>query len=348
MGSGLVTPVAGGPDRQQAVHLRESLTMIEVENLTKYYGSFLALDGVSFDVAEGDIVGILGPNGAGKTTLLRMLTCFMPATRGRARVAGFDIFSQSLQVREAVGYMPESVPLYEDMRVVEYLTFRGQLKGLDRAARNKDIERVMDRCQLSARRRQLIGTLSKGYRQRVGLAEAMLGDPKVLILDEPTIGLDPSQIREARSIVRDLGAKHTVLLSSHILHEVEQVCTRIIMIARGKIVANGRIDEIKQSLGGGGRTILAGRGDDADGLKRSLADLHGVTAVSVEKSGDGLATFTIGTDGKTDICEAVGQTALRHNWTIRELRSTQMTLEEFFIQKVAEQNLGSDATGDAA
>jgi len=322
--------------------------MIEVESLTKYYGSFLALDGVSFDVTEGDIVGILGPNGAGKTTLLRMLTCFMPATSGRARVAGFDIFSQSLQVRETVGYMPESVPLYEDMRVAEYLAFRGQLKGLDRAARRKDIERVMDRCQLSARRRQLIGTLSKGYRQRVGLAEAMLGDPKVLILDEPTIGLDPSQIREARSIVRDLGAKHTVLLSSHILHEVEQVCTRIIMIARGKIVANGRIDEIKQSLGGGGRTILAGRGDDADGLKRSLTDLHGVTAVSVENRGDGLGTFTIGTDGKTDVCEAVGQMALRHNWTIRELRPTQMTLEEFFIQKVAEQNLGSDATGDAA
>ena len=322
--------------------------MIEVESLTKYYGSFLALDEVSFDVAEGDIVGILGPNGAGKTTLLRMLTCFMPATSGRARVAGFDIFSQSLQVREVVGYMPESVPLYEDMRVAEYLTFRGQLKGLDRAARSKDIERVMDRCQLSARRRQLIGTLSKGYRQRVGLAEAMLGDPKVLILDEPTIGLDPSQIREARSIVRDLGAKHTVLLSSHILHEVEQVCTRIIMIARGKIVANGRIDEIKQSLGGGGRTILAGRGDDADGVKRSLVDLHGVTSVSVEKSDDRSATFTIQTDGQTDVCEAVGQAALRHNWTIRELRSTQMTLEEFFVQKVAEQNLGSDATGDAA
>ena len=317
--------------------------MIHVENLTKYYGSFLAVDKVSFDVAEGEVVGILGPNGAGKTTMIRMLTCFMPATTGRATVAGHDIFRDSLKVRKSVGYMPENVPLYEDMRVGEYLDFRARLKGLDRAAREKDIDRVLDRCQLAPRRRQLIGTLSKGFRQRVGLAEAMLGDPKVLILDEPTIGLDPSQILEARKLVQDLGQRHTVLLSSHILHEVEQVCSRIIMIASGQVVANGRLDEIRHSIAGGRQTVLVARGDDADGLRRAIAGLHHVTRVTVEAGEGGAVTFQVEAAPGADVREEIGQTAVRRNWTIRELRSRQATLEEFFIQKVAEQNLGPDA-----
>ena len=315
--------------------------MIHVENLTKYYGSFLAVNQVSFDVAEGEVVGILGPNGAGKTTMIRMLTCFMPATAGRATIAGHDIFRDSLKVRESVGYMPENVPLYEDMRVGEYLDFRARLKGLDREVRGKDIDRVLDRCQLVPRRRQLIGTLSKGFRQRVGLAEAMLGDPKVLILDEPTIGLDPTQILEARKLVQDLGQRHTVLLSSHILHEVEQVCTRIVMIAGGKVVANGSLDEIRRSIAGGRQTILMARGDDADGLRRALAGLHHITRVTVESGGEGVVTFHVEAAAGADVREEIGLTAVRRNWTIRELRSRQTTLEEFFIQKVAEQNLGA-------
>ena len=316
--------------------------MIEVANLTKYYGSFLAVDRISFSVPAGEVLGILGPNGAGKTTLLRMLTCFMPASAGMASVAGFDIFTQSLDVRKTIGYMPENVPLYEDMRVDEYLDFRGRLKGIDRAARRNDIDRVLGRAHLLPRRRQLIGTLSKGYRQRVGLAEAMLGDPKVLILDEPTIGLDPSQIRETRKLIQDLADRHTVLLSSHILHEVEQVCSTIIMIARGRIVAHGRVDDLKRSIAGGSRALLEARGEDADGLRRAIAGLHGVRDVTVDTAPDGYALFSIQADPGEDVREQVGQTAVRRHWTIRELRSTQMTLEEFFVQTVAEQNLQTD------
>jgi ABC-2 type transport system ATP-binding protein len=315
--------------------------MIKVDRLTKYYGSLLAVDRVAFDVPDGEIVGILGPNGAGKTTVLRMLTCFMPATSGRASVGGFDIFTESLKVRRIVGYMPENVPLYEDMRVEEYLAFRARLKGLERSGRQGRIDDVLKRCQVAPRRRQLIGTLSKGYRQRVGLAEALLGDPKVLILDEPTIGLDPGQIREVRGLIRDLGRKHTVLLSSHILSEVEQVCSRIIMIARGRVVANGRLEDLKRSLSGTARTVLEARGDDADGLRRAIAGLHGVRQVRAERSDGGFTAFHIETEAGADVREAAGQAAASRKWTIRELRSSQPTLEEFFVQKVAEQNLGA-------
>lgn len=318
--------------------------MIAVERLTKYYGSFLAVDGVSFEVPEGEVVGILGPNGAGKTTVIRMLTCFMPATSGRASVSGYDIFSQSLDVRKTVGYMPENVPLYEDMRVDEYLDFRGRLKGLDRQARRKSAESVLHRCQLADRRRQIVGTLSKGYRQRVGLAEAMLGDPKVLILDEPTIGLDPGQIREARKLIQDLAQKHTVLLSSHILHEVEQVCSRIIMIARGRIVADGRLEDLKRSIAEGTHTFLEARGDDADGLRQALAGLKGVRHVKAERADGGCTAFRIQTEGEADVREDVSRLAVSRKWTIRELRSSQTTLEEFFVQTVAEQNLKADET----
>jgi ABC-2 type transport system ATP-binding protein len=298
------------------------------------------VDNLSFEVGEGEIVGILGPNGAGKTTVIRMLTCFMPASSGRASIAGYDIFTQSLDVRRIVGYMPENVPLYEDMRIEEYLKFRGRLKGLDRSQRERRINEVLDRCQLADRRRQLIGTLSKGYRQRVGLAEALLGDPKVLVLDEPTIGLDPSQIREARKLIHDLGRSHTILLSSHILHEVEQICSRIIMIVGGKIVAVGGLDELKRTISGSGRTILEARGsEDPDGLRRSIAALAGVRGVEVD-SGDGpTVTFRIDTAEGADLREQVGRLAASRNWTIRELHRTQSTLEEFFVQKVAEQNL---------
>jgi ABC-2 type transport system ATP-binding protein len=313
--------------------------MIEVENLTKYYGSFLAVDQISFDVAEGEVVGILGPNGAGKTTAIRMLTCFMPATSGRAFINGFDVFTQSLEVRGCVGYMPESVPLYDDLRVEEYLRFRGQLKGLAADLRLKRIDEVLERCQLTDRRRQLIGTLSKGFRQRVGLAEALLGDPRVLILDEPTIGLDPGQIREARRLIQSLSERHTVLLSSHILPEVEQVCSRIIMIASGKIVANGRLDQLKESIGGAGRTVLVARGKEPDELKRALAGLKGAKKVTTAEAEGGAQCFTIETARGADVREAVSELTSRRQWVIRDLHVTQPTLEEFYIQKIAEQNL---------
>ncbi|NIA22251.1 MAG: ATP-binding cassette domain-containing protein [Anaerolineaceae bacterium] len=316
--------------------------MIEVENLTKYYGSFLAVDGISFGVDEGEIIGVLGPNGAGKTTLIRMLTCFMPASSGRATVNGYDIFTRSLQVRESVGYMPESVPLYDDMRVEEYLKFRGQLKAVGGLKLQRRIDEVLKQCQLTDRRRQIIATLSKGYRQRVGLAESLLGDPKVLILDEPTIGLDPGQIREARKLIQHLGQRHTVLLSSHILHEVEQICSRIIIIASGRVVANGRLEELKTSLGSVGRTILEGKGSDADGLKRAIGSLHGVSSVRVEGDDD-YQVFVVETENGADVRQAVGELAVRRDWTIRELHTQRPTLEEFYIHKIAEQNLSRQA-----
>ena len=322
------------------------MAMIEVKNLTKYYGSFLAANNITFDVPKGDIVGILGPNGAGKTTVIRILTCFMPATSGRASIGGFDIFTQSLEVRKTIGYMPESVPLSDDLRVDEYLTFRGQLKGLERSTRRKRVDEVLQRCQLADRRRQLVGTLSKGYRQRVGLAEALLGDPKVLVLDEPTLGLDPGQIREARNLIHGLGQTHTILFSSHILSEVEQICSRIIMIVAGRIAAYGRLDELKQSIAGQGRAVLEARGQDAEGLRRAIAALPGVKNVSLEEIDAGFRSFNIepaqdgpGRAGDGDVREAVARLATGRNWTIRELHLKQPTLEEFFVNMVAEQNL---------
>ena len=317
--------------------------MIEVQDLTKYYGSFLAVDGISFEVAEGEILGVLGPNGAGKTTLIRMLTCFMPASSGRATVNGYDIFTQSLQVRESVGYMPESVPLYDDMRVEEYLKYRSQLKGLGGVKLHQRIDQVLKRCQLTDRRRQIIATLSKGYRQRVGLSESLLGDPDVLILDEPTLVLDPGQIREARKLIQQLGERHTVLLSSHILSEVEQVCSRIIIIAGGRIVADGRLDELKASIGSQGRTILEGTGSDADGLKRAIGSLHGVSSVRIEHSGGDYRVFHVETEHNADLRQAVGELAVRRDWAIRELHIQRPTLEEFYIHKIAEQNLSRQA-----
>ena len=213
--------------------------MIRVTNLTKRYGARTAVDRVSFHVEKGSIVGFLGPNGAGKSTTIRVLTAYLPATSGSASVAGFDVFSQSMEVRRRIGYLPESAPLYPDMRVREYLHFRGKLRGMDLARRTSAIGSVVDRCRLGEFIDRPIGQLSKGMRQRAGLADAIMHDPEVLILDEPTIGLDPTQIRETRNLIKDLGARHTILISSHILHEIEQICSKAIIIASGRIVSTG-------------------------------------------------------------------------------------------------------------
>jgi ABC-2 type transport system ATP-binding protein len=219
--------------------------MIHVSNLTKYYGDYAAIRSVSFDVPKGKVVGFLGPNGAGKSTTMRILAGYLTATSGRATIDGFDVFWQPLEVRRRIGYMPENCPLYPEMRVVEYLDFRGGIKGLHGRDCRKRIEYVLDRCWLRGVRRQLIGTLSKGYRQRVGLADALLHKPQVLILDEPTIGLDPSQIRETRGLIRELGQEHTILLSTHILSEVEVTCEQAIIINQGRVAAAGKLSELR-------------------------------------------------------------------------------------------------------
>jgi ABC-2 type transport system ATP-binding protein len=221
--------------------------VIHVHQLTKYFNDYAAIRDVSFDVPRGQIVGFLGPNGAGKTTTMRILAGFLTATSGQAFIDGYDVFWQPLEVRRRIGYMPENCPLYPEMRVVEYLNFRGGIKGLHGGERRRRLHFVLERCWLEDVRRQVIGTLSKGYRQRVGLADALLADPPVLILDEPTAGLDPAQIKESRALIRELGQEHTILLSTHILPEVEMTCDRVIIINRGQVAASGMLDEMKRA-----------------------------------------------------------------------------------------------------
>src|SRR5207302_3017050 len=222
--------------------------MIEVTRLTKYFGPILAVDDISFRVAQGEIVGFLGPNGAGKTTTIRILTSYLPATSGIARVANHDVMKESMEVRRAIGYLPESVPLYPEMRVEEYLLFRAKLKGVDRKARPARLDYCLDRCRVREVRRRLIGTLSKGYRQRVGLADAMVHDPVILIMDEPTAGLDPVQIRETLALIHELGENHTILLSTHILSEVEADCERVIIINAGRIGASKTMADLESQV----------------------------------------------------------------------------------------------------
>lgn len=309
--------------------------MIDVTNLTKHYGQRAAIDSISFHVDRGQIVGFLGPNGAGKTTTIRILTGYMPATTGEARIAGFDVFTQSLQARRQIGYLPENVPLYTDMRVREYLTFRAKLRGMGTSDRENAIKRVVGMCWLGDVIDRPIGQLSKGYRQRVGLADALLHDPAVLILDEPTVGLDPTQIREMRNLIRSLGGKHTIMLSSHILPEVEATCDRTIIIAGGKIVASGTVDQLKHQILGGSRVIAELRGP-TPAMCKELGSLNGVKNVDAHEQGD-WTRLLIETAGK-DVREDVASLASKRGWSIREVRLEVGSLEEFFVQVVAKQH----------
>ncbi|MGC8553004.1 MAG: ABC transporter ATP-binding protein [Phycisphaerae bacterium] len=306
---------------------------IVVDQITKDYGRFRAVDHISFEVPKGSVVGFLGPNGAGKTTTIRMLTCYMPPTSGRASVAGFDVFSQSLQVRQNIGYLPESTPLYHEMRVSEYLDYRGKLRGMPRAQRRQRIGEVAERCWLGDRLRWVVGNLSKGYRQRLGIADALLHNPPVLVLDEPTVGLDPSQIREARRLIAELAGQHTVLLSTHILSEVELVCQRVIIIGRGRILAQGTPDELKQQgaqLGGGARLLVEVRGP-ADQVKSAIAALPGVQDAKILGGGP-VASFEITGKVEAALREQIAATVVGRGWALREMRTAGMSLEEFFVQ----------------
>lgn len=308
--------------------------MIRVRNLTKHYGTRCAVDHISFHIEEGEIVGFLGPNGAGKTTTIRMLTCYMPADSGSVRIAGHDVFSESLEVRKAIGYLPENVPLYQDMRVREYLHFRGKLRGLDHSSRESAIRRIAGQCWLEQFIDRPIHQLSKGMRQRVGLADALMHDPKVLILDEPTVGLDPTQIRETRTLIKDLAKRHTVMLSSHILPEVEATCQRTIIIAEGKIVASGTPAELKDRIRGGSRLIAEIRGPAAD-ISSGVEKVGGVKSVAVAQN-DGWQRLTIDTDPGKDPREEIVKLAGQKSWGLREIRLEIGGLEEFFVQITAQ------------
>jgi ABC-2 type transport system ATP-binding protein len=320
--------------------------VISVKDLTKEYGQTLAVDHISFDVPKGQIVGFLGPNGAGKSTTLRMLTCYLPPTSGGATVNGFDIFHQSEQVRENLGYLPESVPLYTEMKVEEYLDFRGQLRKLPRADRKKRIDYVCERCWLTNVRRKTIAHLSKGFRQRVGLADSLLHNPPVLILDEPTVGLDPTQIRESRKLIKDLGGDHTIILSTHILPEVEAVCDRAIIIAGGKIVAQGTPEELRASRRMQARVLVECRGPGRE-VETALGRVSGVHSVEIlngQHSDEKFVTAALRAKDGYDIREEAARTVIQHGWPLREVRLEQATLEEFFVQVTANQAM---AKGEA-
>ena len=317
--------------------------MISVSELTKAYGQVLAVDHISFEVPRGRVVGFLGPNGAGKSTTLRMLTCYLPPTSGTATVNGYDIFHQSEQVRESLGYLPENVPLYTEMKVREYLDFRGRLRKMDRVTRRKRMDYAIERCWLKAVENRIIGHLSKGYRQRVGLADALLHNPAVLILDEPTVGLDPSQIRETRKLIKDLGGDHTVMLSTHILPEVEAVCDRAVVIASGKLVAQGTPEELRTSRRMSARVLVECKGP-AQEVQNVLSRVSGVGKVEIVADGQTASssngkyvTAAIRPKESYDVREEVARTVIQHGWPLREIRLEHATLEEFFVQVTAGQ-----------
>jgi len=309
--------------------------MIEVVNLTKRYGPVLAVDHISFGVDRGGVVGFLGPNGAGKSTTIRILTCYITATQGSARVAGFDVFKDSIEVRRRVGYLPESNPLPPEMRVQEYLHFRGKLRGMGYPDRMAAIRRVADRCWLREFIHRPIGQLSKGMRQRVGLADAIMHEPDVVVLDEPTIGLDPNQIRETRGLIKELGQYHTVLLSSHILSEVEQTCSRAIIIANGRIVASGSPEELRAQIAAKARVVAEVNGPPED-VERVARSIDGVDKVEVAAS-NGWVRVAIQPKSERDIREDVFRLTTSKGWTLRELKREAATLEDFFIQVTAQQ-----------
>jgi ABC-2 type transport system ATP-binding protein len=312
--------------------------MISVQNLTKYFGPIMAIDRVSFEVARGEIVGFLGPNGAGKTTTMRILTSYLPATSGIAKVAGFDVMTQSNDVRRNIGYLPESVPLYSEMRVEEYLDFRAKLKGVHRRERYNRIEYCLDRCRIREVRRRLIGTLSKGYRQRVGLADSMVHDPPILIMDEPTVGLDPIQIRETLALIADLGESHTILLSTHILSEVEAICERVIIINAGRIgMVKSLADVDAKSV-----LICEVRGP-FDQVLAALKALEGVTQVTVDSRGGETAVFGVYTRDNRDLRDKIAKLVIEKGWALLQLGYRRRTLEDAFFEVLREHNPLKDA-----
>ena len=301
--------------------------LVEAHDLTRYYGDLLAVDHLDFRMDRGEIVGLLGPNGAGKTTTMRMLTSFLPASEGTAVVAGFDVRQSPREVRRHIGYLPENNPIYPEMRVNEYLEFRAALKGVARRERIDRIDRCCELCGIGDVRRQTIGTLSMGYRQRVGLADALLGDPDVLILDEPTIGLDPNQVRQTRKTIGQLSEKHTVLLSTHILQEVEALCERVLILDEGRIVADDSPHNLSDRTLR--TTTVVELQGNVEAQRRFLVDLQAVESVECERT-EGWNRFSLSTDIDADVREHIYTKATEQGWPLRELTRTRASLEDVF------------------
>jgi len=323
--------------------------MITVQQLTKKYARNTAVDHISFEVGKGQIVGFLGPNGAGKTTTMRMLTCFLPPTSGEATVAGFDVLEKPLEVKRRIGYLPETPPLYPEMRTDEYLGFVGKIKGLRGPELSKRIDFVLDRCAVADVKDKVLGKPSKGYRQRVGLAQAIIHNPDVLILDEPTAGLDPKQINETRDLIKSLAGDHTIILSTHILPEVEQTCQQVIIINKGKLVATDSVNNLQNRARGAGSVLVevAGRNGVLEfaQVQRRLEQVPGVSRVQFKHAGDNRSTFEV--EGKSDraIRGDLARAIVESGWDLNELRTAAISLEEIFLQLTSSDEANAVSSG---
>jgi ABC-2 type transport system ATP-binding protein len=320
--------------------------VIEVQHLTKRYGPVTAVDDVNFRVERGEILGFLGPNGAGKTTTMRILTGYMPATTGKAVVAGFDVFDQPIEAKKRTGYLPETPPLYPDMSVIEYLTFVSKIKGVAPADRRQRVRAIMERTRVSDVANRLCSKLSKGYKQRVGLAQALIHNPDVLILDEPTAGLDPKQIIETRQLIKELAGDHTIILSTHILPEVSQTCQRVVIINKGRVVAVDTPDNLTSRLRGSETLYVQ---VDAGGVDAaaSLGRVAGVTRIVEADRRNGLVGFEIESESGRDIRRELARAVVTSGWGLTEMRPMRMSLEEIFLSLTTDEAAAAAAGGEA-
>ena len=308
--------------------------MIEVEHMTRYFGRTTAVDDVSFEVKKGEILGFLGPNAAGKTTTMRVLTTYLPPTKGTARVCGFDVREQSLEVRKRIGYLPEIPPLYTDMTPKSYLDFVAKIKGVDPKQRNKKVDQTMERMAISNVSDKTIKTLSKGFRQRVGLAQALIHDPEVLILDEPTIGLDPKQIIEVRGLIKSLAGDHTIILSTHILPEVSMTCERVVIIDKGKVVAEDTPEQLTANLKGSEKLALEVRGPEKE-IKEKLQSIAGVKKVTFHSgNGNEKVIFHIESELNVDVRPELAKAVVQNDWELFEMTPLGMSLEDVFLHLI--------------
>lgn len=313
--------------------------MIEVENLSKKYANHLAINDVSFNVPKGEILGFLGPNGAGKSTTMRIITGFLSPTSGKVRVGGLDIMDKYLEARKKIGYLPERPPLYPDMTVISYLDFVGKIKGLkNKNQRKKRLEEILEICWIKDVKDKLISKLSKGYQQRVGLAQAIIHDPEVIILDEPTIGLDPKQINETRKLIKSLGGKHTIILSTHILPEVSMTCDRVLIINKGKVVVEDTPEGLVSQLKGSERIHIQVRGP-SDEIKTKIQSIEGIIKVSVDKNkgNEEINSYTIESIKGKDLREKIATTIVNNNWGLLELKPIGVSLEDVFLHVITQE-----------
>ncbi len=310
--------------------------MIEVEHVSKVFNGRKAVDDVSFRVEKGEVLGFLGPNGAGKTTTMRILTCYMPSTEGTARIAGYDVFEQSLEVRKRIGYLPENPPIYPEMTVESYLNFVATIKGTRSNQRKSQVDEAVGKCNLGDVRKRIIGKLSKGYKQRVGLAQALLNNPEVLILDEPTLGLDPKQIHEVRTLIKGLASTHTVILSTHILPEVSMTCNRVVIINKGKVVAMDTPEGLAHQMKGTERVSMTVDGP-VEAVREKLQTIDGVLSIQTEGITENQSTYVIECKLDSDLRRVLAAAVVSQNWGLLELRGVSMSLEDVFLNLITKE-----------